>query len=92
MAHTDGNRIRRGALGGGDVVSKIWFDMLKADQRVLVAERMIAPPQPMVKMGAHWGDGTSVQCAGDEAHMMREVSRQRQNKHSDIAHKLPIWC
>lgn len=46
-----------------------------------------AGPQPMLRMGNHWGDGLSVICAGDEAQMMKVAAvRFSQKFHSGPCH------
>lgn len=69
-----------------------YFDCRDSAGRVAIAEKMMLPPAPMVKMGQFWGDGWSVVVAGDEGHMLREVDRLRRNELTRVAARLPIWC
>jgi hypothetical protein len=71
---------------------KIWYDCLDAEGRLRIAENLMKPVLPMAKMGAYWGDGFTVQCVGDEGHMLRECNRLRANLFSSVCDKLPIWC
>lgn len=60
-----------------------FFDLLTPEQKKALADEYRAGPQPLQRMGPHWGDGLSVICAGGEAQMMRVAeARFRQKFHA----------
>ena len=48
-----------------------YYHFLTQDELDALEAELQAGPQPMQRMGDHWGDGLSVICAGDEAQMMK---------------------
>lgn len=72
--------------------SRYWFDHTGAEGRILIAERAVLGPCPLRAMGAFWGDGGNIICAGDGGHASREAARLHRNMMEQVSHRLPIWC
>ena len=59
---------------------KDWFSFTIEAQRADLAAEYLAGPKPLQKMGAFWGDGVSVICAGDEHQAQACAARVFHNK------------